>query len=60
MKQTLDFRVQYSATSLFPTSGVTNFVMLNATVARSTDLAVIRPNYRMSQFRVLSAERFAA
>jgi hypothetical protein len=60
MKQTLDFKEQYSATASFPTSGVTNFVMPSAKVARAADLAVIRRNYRMSQFREMFAQRFAA
>lgn len=60
MKQTLDFKEQYSPMASFLTSGVTNFVMPIAQVARAADLAVIRLNYRMSQFRVMVAERFAA
>jgi hypothetical protein len=62
MKQTLDFKERNSEAASFPTSGMTNFVMRNARLARSTRLAVTRRSDQMSRFGPVSmfAQEFAA
>jgi hypothetical protein len=62
MKQTPDFKEPNLEAAPFPTPGMTNFVMRNATLVRSPRLTVTKQSDRMSRFRLISiaAQEFVA